>query len=42
LTAERGRNVSALAALQQHNHDDEKTDQDVDSCDDVDHKFNVS
>ena len=42
LSAERGRNVAALAALQQHNHDDEKTDQDVDSGDDVDHKFNVS
>ena len=41
LTAERGRNVTALSALQQHNHDDEETDQDVDSGNEVDHKFNV-
>jgi hypothetical protein len=27
--------------LQQHNHDDEETDQDVDSGNEVDHKFNV-
>jgi hypothetical protein len=41
LSAKCGRNIAALAALQQHDHDDEETDQDVNSGDQIDHKFDV-
>ena len=39
LSAESRGNVAALAALQQYDHDDEETDQDVNSGGDVNHKF---
>ena len=39
LSAERSGDIAALAALQQHNHDDEETDQNVNSGDQVNHKF---
>jgi len=40
LPAERGRDVAALAALQQHDHDDEEADQNVKRCGEIDdHKF---
>jgi hypothetical protein len=34
-------NIAALAALQQNNHDDEKTNQDVDSSDQINHRFGI-
>lgn len=42
LPAESRGNVAALAALQQHDHDDEETNQDVNSGDEVNHKFGFS
>src|SRR5215813_10808473 len=42
LAAECGRNVTALAALQQYNHDDEKTNNNVNRVNEADnHEFEV-
>jgi hypothetical protein len=39
LPAEGRGNVAAFAALQQHDNNDEETNQDVDSSDQIDHRF---
>ncbi len=39
LASEGGRDITALAALQQHDHNDEETDQKVNSGDKINHGF---
>jgi hypothetical protein len=41
LPAESRGNVAALSALQQNDYDDEKTDQNVDRGNQVDHKLRI-
>ena len=42
MTAECRGDVAALAALQQDDHEDEETDQDVNARDEINHDFEFS